>query len=444
MLLRLSLPGIVSMVTIALYNIIDTFWVAKLGHEAIGALTITLPYHILIIAFGVGTGIGVNSLVSRRFGENNPEETNHAAGQIFPVTAFFGSIFLVAGVSFPQPILNVLGATPDIMDYATQYLTIISLGAPFLFFSLAASDLLRGSGDAVRPMIFMLTASITNIILDPFLIFGIGPFPEMGVRGAATATALSQFLNAGLNFYYLTQRRSAYHIKIWHLQPNLRILRDIYRVGFPAMLTEITESVVFALFNNVVSTFSSLALAAVGIGVRIIDLAYMPVIGISTGLLPIIGFNFGARIWKRLWGSVRLASISVVLLIGTATILLEVLTPSVVRIFSDDPELIAMAVPAIRVIIAPTTLFGMAIIFITTFEGLNKGRAVLILSLARQFIFFVPMLFLLPRVMGITGAWLSIPISDVLGFLITAGWLWREYRLQRHTGTWVDLPDTNG
>ncbi|GAG15422.1 unnamed protein product, partial [marine sediment metagenome] len=150
------------MITMALYNIVDTFWVARLGYQAIAALTIALPYHILIIAIGVGTGIGISALNSRRFGEGNIEATNHVAGQIFPLTVFFGSIFLMSAVFFTRPILTICGATPDIMDYATQYLVIISFGAPFLIFSIMANGLLRGSGDAVRPMIFMITASVTN------------------------------------------------------------------------------------------------------------------------------------------------------------------------------------------------------------------------------------------------------------------------------------------
>ena len=428
------------MITMSLYNIIDTFWVARLGHEAIAALTIVLPYSILIIAIGVGTGIGVSSLTSRRFGEENIEATNHVAGQIFPITGFFGSIFLVAAVFFPHTILTICGATPDIMDYGTQYLTVIGFGVPFVFFAVVSGDLLRGSGDAIRPMIFMITASVINIILDPFLIFGIGPFPEMGVRGAALATVIAQLLGAGLSFGYIAARKSAYRIKLSHLRPSLPILRDIYRVGFPSMLTEISESLCFLLFNNVLSTFGSLAIAAAGIAIRVSDLAFMPIIGVAEGLLPIVGYNFGAHIWKRLWGTVRLGTLWLTLLMGLATIVMEIFAPQLIGIFSKEAEMMAVAVPAMRIILSTLVVVGPAILFITTFQGLGKGREVLLLSLARQFIFFVPVLFLLPRVMGINGAWLSIPISDSLGFIVSGLWLFREYKLQRRTGVWTDLP----
>ncbi len=151
LLLSLSLPGMVSMATMALYNIIDTFWVAKLGHEAIAALTIVLPYHILVIAISVGSGIGINALVSRRFGEHDIEVTNRIAGQVFPIAAFFGLIFIVAAVFFTGQILTAAGATADIMEFATQYLVIISFGAPFIIFSISTNNLLRGSGDDLPP-----------------------------------------------------------------------------------------------------------------------------------------------------------------------------------------------------------------------------------------------------------------------------------------------------
>ena len=255
LLISLSLPGMASMVTLALYNIIDTLWVARLGYQAIAALTVVIPYHILALAIMLGTGIGINALTSRRFGEKNIEATNHVAGQIFWLAGFLGLIFLVAGVFFAEPILTVIGATPDIIDLAAEYLTVLGFGMPFFFFMIVTNNLLRGSGDAVRPMVFMVTATVVNIILDPLLIFGIGPFPEMGVRGAALATIISQLLGAGLIFYYIVAGKSTYRIKLAYLRPNLAILRDIYRVGLPSMVMTIAESVSFALFNYVLSAF---------------------------------------------------------------------------------------------------------------------------------------------------------------------------------------------
>ncbi len=438
LLLSLSLPGMASLITIALYNIIDTFWVARLGHEAIAALTIILPFHIFVIAVGIGTGVGINALVSRSFGEGNIEVTNHTGGQIFFLAALFGAIFLIAAVFFAEPILTVLGATPDIMDYAREYLVIIGFGTPFVFFLLMANNLLRGSGEAIRPMIFMITAQVINIILDPFMILGIGPFTEMGVRGAALATVISQGIGAGLCFYYIVGRKSAFRIKLSHLKPDLSILRGIYRVGSPAIVVDMMESLMFALFNTFLSRFGSLAIAGGGIAIRIADLAFMPIFGAAFGLLPVIGYCFGAGLRTRLWRAVKVASLGMAAIMALATLVFEIFAPQMVAIFGDDPELIALAVPAIRIILSSLSIVGPLILFITVFEGLSKGREVLVLSLIRQLAFFIPAIIILPRLLGTNGVWLSIPVSDSLGFLVAGAWLYREYRRQQGPGSGAD------
>jgi len=441
LLISLSLPSVAAAVTLSLYNIVDTFWVARLGHEAIAALTIVFPYQILIIAMGVGSGIGIEALVSRRFGEQNIEATNHAAGQIFFLSAFFGLIFMMAAILFPDTILTAFGATPDIMEYGTQYLVVTAYGVPQMVFALIVSNLLRGSGDAVKPMIILITASVINIILDPLMIFGIGPFPEMGVRGAALATVIAQSFGAGLSLYYLLAHKSAFRIKISHLKPNISILRDIYRIGFPSMVLEAAWGVSFILFNNVVSSFGSMTIAAAGIVIRVTDLAFMPIIGVSNGLLPIVGFNFGARIWKRLWGSVRLASIGIAALLGFATVLMEIFAPQIIGIFSDAPELLEMAIPAMRIMLATFFLLGPTMMFITTFQGLSRGTEAMALSLMYEFVFFIPLLYLLNHIMGLYGIWLSMPISDLLSFIVAFLFIYREYRRQRKTGVWGDMPE---
>jgi len=433
LLLSLSLPSVAATVSVSLYNIVDTFWVARLGHEAIAALTIVFPYQILVIAVTVGTGIGIGALVSRRFGEGNIEATNHAAGQVFFLSVFWGLIFMMAAVFFSKSILTTFGATPDIMEYGTQYLVITAYGIPQIFFALVVSNLIRGSGDAIKPMIILLAASILNIILDPFMILGIGPFPEMGIRGAALATVIAQSLGAVISLYYLMAHKTTYRIRVSHLIPNSSILRDIYRVGTPSTILQLTESLCFVLFNNVVSAFGSIAIAAVGIIIRIADLAFMPIIGVSNGLLPIVGFNFGARNFKRLWRAVKLSSVSLMWMLGVVTIFIEILAPQIIGIFSDDPELLEVTIPAMRIMLSTMFLIGPTIMFITTFQGLSKGTEALILSLVRQFIFFIPLLYFFRHILGLHGVWLSLPVSDALSFIVAFLFLYLEYRRQRKT-----------
>jgi putative MATE family efflux protein len=442
LLLRLSVPSIISMVTISLYHLADTFWLGQVSYQAIAAVTITFPFYIAVIAIGVGTGVGANALASRRFGERNIEATNQVAGQIFPLTAVFGVVFVIASVFFARPVATLLGAPQDIVALTADYIFFIGWGMPFFLFRLMSRNVFHAAGDAIKPMIFTIVGAVVNVVLDPFFIFGWGPFPEMGIGGAGLATTISGGIAAILSYYYLVGGRSVYRLKLHHLRPNLSIIAQIYRVGLPSLLMELTETIVFIMFNRIVARFGSITLAALGIGIRVIDLAFMPIIGVAHGLLPIVGFCLGAHLWERLWSAVRKASLALVVMLGVTTVLLEIFTPQIIAIFNDDPELLAIAVPGIRIIMSTLIVIGPAIMFITTFQGLSKGWTAISLSLARQLLFFIPAILILPRFMGLNGVWLSMPIADVCGTVIAGFWLYREYQLQKRSGIWDNAPVT--
>jgi putative MATE family efflux protein len=434
LLIALSLPGIASTITTTLYNIVDTIWVGRLGHEAIAALTISFPYQILFYAIGGGTGIGISALVSRHFGEKDVDATNHVAGQIFCISAFWGFLFMLVAVAFADRILPLIGATPDIMEYSRQYFTIISYGAPLIIMGIVMSSLIRGSGDAVKPMIIMVSGTVINIILDPLMILGIGPFPEMGVRGAAWATFIAQCFSAGLALFYFFAHKTSFRIKATHLRPDWSIIKDIYRVGAPTAVFQVMESLVFLILNKVISSFGSVPIAAVGIVIRVSDLAYMPIMGVSNGMLPIIGFCFGAGNYKRLWQALRKATLGISGLLLFITILIEIFTPYVVEIFSKEPELLATSVTAMRISMISMTLIGFNILVTTTFQGLSRGTTALVLSLVKQFVVFIPLLYLCRYLWGLTGVWISWPIADTLSTGVSFIFIYREYRIHQQKG----------
>jgi len=442
LLLRLSAPSIASMITISLYHLADTFWLGQLSYQAIAAVTVTFPFYIAVVAIGVGTGVGANALASRRFGERNIETTNQVAGQVFPLTAIFGVVFIIVSVFFARQLAALLGAPQDIVALTAEYLVFFGWGIPFILFQLMTRNVFHAAGDVIKPMIFIVAGSVINAVLDPFLIFGWGPFPEMGIGGAALATTISGGLAAALSCYYLLGNKSVYRLKLHHLRPNLSIMAQIYRVGLPSILMELTETIVFILFLRIVAGFGSITLAALGIAIRIADLAFRPIVGVAHGLLPIVGFCLGARLWERLWSAVRLASLALVVMLGVATIFLEIFTPQVIAIFNNDPDLLAIAVPGMRIFISTLILIGPAIMFITTFQGLSKGWTATALSLVRELVFFIPAILILPRFMGLNGVWLSLPIADVCGTAIAGFWLYREYRLQKRSGIWDNVPAT--
>jgi putative MATE family efflux protein len=434
LLVALSLPGIAATVTMSLYNIVDTIWIARLGHEAIAALTIVVPYQILFYAIGGGTGIGVSALVARRFGERNIEASNHIAGQIFFISAFWGFLFMMVAVSFADRLLPIMGATPDIMTYSKQYLIITSYGAPLMILGIIVSSLIRGSGDAVKPMVIMISGAVINIILDPFLILGLGSFPEMGVRGAAWATFIAQFCAAGLALFYFFAHKTSFRIKASYIRPDWSIIKDIYRVGAPTAAFQVTESLVFMLLNTVVSSFGSVAIAAMGIVMRVSDFAFMPILGVSHGLLPIIGFCFGAGNYRRLWQALKQATGGISVLLLLVTILIEIFTPQLIGIFSNEPALLSTAIKAMRISVISISLMGFNILATTVFQGLGRGKTALFLSLIKQFIVFVPMIYLCRYLWGLTGVWISWPITDTLSAVVSFIFIYREYRIHQRKG----------
>lgn len=442
LLLRLSAPSMASMMAMSFYNLADTFWLGRLSYEALAAITVTFPFYIVVFAIGLGSGVGTNALASKRFGERNIEATNRVAGQVFPLTAIFGIALIIASVFFARPLAVVLGAPPHVIDLTADYLVFCGWGIPFVLFRLMTRNVFHASGDVISPMIFILVGSVINAVLDPFFIFGWGPFPEMGVAGAGLATTIGGGVTAALSAYHLVGGRSVYRLKLHHLKPDLSIIAQIYRVGLPSVLMDLVEAVIYLVLTRTLAGFGSVALAALGIAGRIADLAFIPVVGVAHALLPIVGFCFGARLWQRLWAAIRQSTLISAAVLGIASILLAIFAPQIIALFNDTPELLAIAVPGMRIFIAAFVLIGPAIMFIIAFQGLSKGWTAICLSLVRQLAVFLPALLILPRFMGLTGAWLSMPISDAAGAIVGGLWLYREYRLQKRSGIWDAAPVT--
>lgn len=428
LIIALSLPGMISTITTSLYNIVNTLWVTRIGYEAIAALTISFPYQILFYAIGGGTGIGISALVSRRFGEKNVDAANRVAGQIFFLSACWGFLFMLVPIFFADSLLPLMGATPDILEYSHIYFVITSYGAPLIILAMVMSSLIRGSGDAVKPMIIMVSGTVVNIILDPFLIFGIGPFPEMGVSGAAWGTFIAQACAAALGLFYFFAHKTAYHIKFSHILPNWPIIKDIYRVGAPTAIFQLAESIIFLLLNTIISLFGSVALAAMGIVMRISDLAYMPIMGVSHGLLPIIGYCFGAGNFKRLWEALKKATLYITVLLLGITILIEIFAPKLIGIFTQEPELLDISVTAMRISLISMVLIGFNVLVTTTLQGLSKGITALVLSLIKQFVVFIPLLYLCRYLWDLTGVWISWPIADTISTAVAFVFIYREYK----------------
>ena len=429
LLFKMGLPSIVAMLVMSLYNVVDTFWIAKISPQAIAALTICFPIQMIFGALGVGTGVGAGSFSSRMFGAGKDTKAHQTAGQVIFLSIFFGLFIVMCGLLFHDPILRFFGATPGILPLSRTYLIVIIYGTPFLFFMMTTDYLFRSEGNPTVPMYVITTSALLNAVLDPFLIFGWGPFPELGIRGAALATVIAQGVTSLLSVYFLFCAHSKYRIQWKYTIPTLKIIIAIYRVGVPTLVTHLVFSLVLTVYNQKLGTYGPLAIATHGLGFRINGILMMALFGLGHGVMPLVGFNYGAANYERLKEIVSTAVGYAALIGGISTILIEIFARPLLTLFSSDAELLAIAVPAFRIFVVAQVLTGPTVVWINMFNGLGKGTTSMVLMIIRQVVFLIPLIYLLPVFFGLNGVWMAQPISNVVVFFIIYYWTKREYGL---------------
>ncbi|MDQ5985674.1 MAG: Multidrug export protein MepA [Syntrophus sp. SKADARSKE-3] len=417
-----------AMLFFALYNLMDTLWLTRLGSQAMAAYAVTFPIQMIFAALGVGTGVGAGSFAARMFGAGNIENARRTAGQVISLSIFFGIVLILSVIFYNKPILLFFGATDTILDAASDYLVPAVFGSPFLLFMMMSNNLLRAEGRPTQSMYAQIIFALTGAILDPFLIFGWGPFPELGIAGAAVSAILGQFAACLLSLHFLLQRSSRFNIQLYLLWPNVSIIRSIYQTGFPSVLINLVFGVVIIIYNHLLSGFGNLALATLGICFRINGLITMVLFGIGHGVMPLVGYSLGARLYQRLIDSVRIAIKMSTIIAALSSIFIIVLADPILSLFTQDPQLKMTALPALRIFTAMMILSGPTIVWINMFIGLGKGLTSMILLLFRDALFLIPCLYILKDWMGITGIWLGQPISLFAGFCIIWGWSTRELK----------------
>lgn len=426
LLLRFSLPATIAMAVMASYNIVDTIFVGRLGSKAIAALSISFPIQMIIGALGIGTGIGAASLISRSLGADRHEEASLAAGQIFFLSLALGIGVTVPGLLFLRPLLLAFGATLEIIDITVDYMAVIIVGTTFLMLVMMLNNVTRSEGNAILSMRVMIITALANIILDPIFIFTLG----MGVRGAAVATVLSKVLGSALLLHYYVSGHSSLSVRLSYLKPHLPIILEIYRVGVPTMIIQMAGNFSLILANRFLGGFGHIPIATMGLIMRFQNFTFMPVMGISQGLLPIIGFNYGAKkplrireaLLKGTWaGTVFTTALGAALFIFPQFFL---------RLFSSEPELLAAGTGAVRIMVIMYPLIAPVVLSVSFFQGIGKGAPTLVLSLLRQFLIYIPCIMILPHFFGLTGIWISTPVADALTFIIVAVMLANEMRRQ--------------
>jgi putative MATE family efflux protein len=431
LMVKLSIPGMIGMLVMSVYNIIDTFWVSGLptGTEAIAALTVLFPIQMISGAAGMGIAAGLTSLVARRFGAARLEEANCAVGNAISLAVIVGSTFSVAGVAAAEPVVRLFGATPEITAPSIAYLKTVAAGFPFLMLGMALTGAFRGAGDAVTPMLLTGLGAGINAGLDPFLIYGLGPFPRLEIQGAAVATVAAQLAVAIASVAYLRRRRSGYDVRLHDLRLQPAIIGDIAQVGAPAAAMNCLRSVVASVYNWVLGGFGPAAIAAHGLGHRVMMLVISCLGGgVHQALMPIVGYTFGAKDYRRMWSAYRIAALWTsgggLVLGGLVCLFAKQILAPVAR----DPELLRLGVLSLRLKMCTFFLVEPQMMAVFSLQGMGMGGRAMLLTMSRNIIFVLPGLFLLSSYFGVTGAFAAQPVADVLGLFVAGTVLWRVYR----------------
>lgn len=429
LLWRLSLPATVAMFVNALYNIVDTIFIGQgIGYLAIGGLTIAFPVQMVIMAIAQMIGIGAASAASRSLGANDKERANLVTGNAFLSVLILGIVVSVGGLVFISPLLRLFGATEVLLPYSREYLRIILIGAVYFPLAVCGNNLIRAEGNAKVAMISMSIGAMLNIILDYIFIFPL----QMGIRGAALATILSQLVSVIYVFSYLFGGKSVFVVKLRHFRLDISIVYEIVTVGFASFARQVAGSLMAVIINNSLGFYGGdLAISVYGVVNRIIMFLVMPLFGIVQGMQPIVGFNYGAGNIDRVKETLKLAIIATTIFASFAAFF-GVLSPgTIIRLFDNDPDLIAGGTQALRIVLSMIPIIGAQVVGAALFQSLGKALPSLLLTLSRQVILFIPLALILPRLygLGVLGIWLVFPISDFLSTIFTVVLLKREMRV---------------
>ena len=438
LLLSMAIPMMISMLVQALYNIVDTMFVSKLGQNALTALGLAFPVQNLLIAVGVGTGVGVNALLSRSLGEKNFDRANRTAENGIFLFIISSLVVMLLGIFCVKPYFASFGATGNVAKLGTDYLSICMIFSIGLFGQIMYEKLLQSTGKTAYSMIVQLSGAVINIILDPIMIFGYCGFPAIGVRGAAIATVTGQIIALGVGIFINRKFNREISVSVKKvLKPNAEIIKRIYSVGFPSICMASIGSVMNVGINQIMRLFSASVAATgqavFGIYFKLQSFVFMPIFGLNNGMVPIVAYNFGAKNKERIKKTVRLAIIYATGIMVVGFALFQIIPEALLRIFDTGSEdmkaIIEIGTPMMRLISISFLAAGYCIVAGSVFQALGKGFLSLWVSICRQLAVLVPVAFLLAFfTRDIRIMWLAFPIAEIASFTLSAVFMKRIYK----------------
>lgn len=428
LLITMSLPMMISMLVQALYNIVDSMFVAQLSEDALTAVSLVFPVQNLMIAVAAGTGVGINALLSRSLGEKNFKNANLAAKNGIFLGLMSSIIFALIGIFASGMFFRLQTDNTTIIKYGTQYMTVICILSVGVFMQITFERLMQSTGKTIYNMITQGTGAIINIILDPILIFGYFGFPRMEVMGAAVATVVGQLVAVCMSFVFNLKKNHEINLNMKGFRPHARTIVLIYEVGIPSIIMQAIGSVMTFGMNKILLMFSSTAAAVFGVYFKLQSFIFMPVFGLNNAMIPIIAYNYGARNRKRITHTLKLSILIAVCIMLIGFLLFQTTTGFFLRNFFDASDnMLSIGVPALRIISVSFLFAGYNIIVSSLFQALGNGIYSLIVSAARQLVVILPVAYILSVLFGLSMVWWAIPIAEVVSFFMCTGLLKRIY-----------------
>ena len=428
LLFSMSVPMIVSMLVQALYNIVDSAFVAQISENALSSVSLAFPMQNFMIAVAAGTGVGTNALLSKSLGAKKFDTANKTASVSIFLAFMNWLAFVIICLLFTKPFLNGQTNVAEIIQGGETYLNIVLLGSLGIFMQVAMERLLQSTGRTFEAMITQGVGAVANIILDPILIFGLFGFPEMGVAGAAIATVIGQFISCGTGIYINLKKNHEIHIDFKNILPNRYILKSIYIVAIPSILMISIGSIMIFCMNRILDGFTSTAIAVFGVYFKLQSFIFMPVFGLTNGMIPIIAYNYGARNKQRIHQTIKLSAITAVVMMIIGFAAFQIIPEKLLGIFKASDNMVSIGVPALKIISFSFLLAGYNIVTSSVFQALGNGVYSLIISVARQLVVLLPVAYLLSRFGELNNVWLSFPISEVIAFALCTAYLLRTLK----------------
>ena len=427
LLASMAWPAILSMTMTALYNVVDSVFVAMVSKEALTAVSLVLPVQLLMISMAVGSSIGVNSLISRRLGAEKYDEADKAASTSVRIGVFNFIIFALVGLFFAKPFMGLYTDNPVVYNDGVIYFRMITMLSIFSMQEFQLTKVLQATGNMVAPMIISSSGIVTNIILDPVFIFGLFGMPRLEVAGAALATVLGQCVSFSIAIYILKTKEHMVHIKLKGFKTDWKTIKDIYGVGLPSIVMQSINSVMLLGYNAIIAA-SPTAVAVLGIYYKLQTFVFMPVFGLNQGAMPIMGYNFGAKDKDRLMKTYKYALTAAFCIMTTGLIVFQIIPDVFLKLFNADEEMMKMGVHALKIISISFVPASFGIMTSTLFQGTGHGVYSLVASLIRQLFGILPIAYVLYHAVGINASWASFPLAEIFGFLYTATMLIRLYK----------------